>query len=176
VANQYYQFAFTFSPQSLTTSFQTQGASSWTQYQEPNFSRGQPRSGGPNHNNPNGPAGNYLVASSGDTVFIKLIGPSGWQMAPQSKLMVIVSQANWPGQSQGYSPFSNNYVFYPLDAVGGYQSDGSLNFQLDTVQPSANPGNGNFNRYELTVAFAAQDGSGNLYYFADDPEMDVQGS
>jgi hypothetical protein len=176
VANQYYQFAFTFSSPNLVTSFQTQGASSWSSYNEPNFTRGQLRTGGPNPNNPNGPSGNYLAVNTGDTILINLMGPAGWTMPPNSALQVIVSQANSPGSGQGATPFANGYVYYEL--TGTMQGDGvTMQFQLPSaIQASANPGHGNYNRYELTVAFAAQDGNGNIYYFADDPEMDVQGS
>ena len=53
----------------------------------------------------------------------------------------------------------------------------TMQYQIPTaIQSSANPGQGNYGRYELTIAFAAADASGNVYYFADDPEMDVQGS
>jgi hypothetical protein len=176
VANRYYQFAFDFGSPNLVTSFQTQGASSWSAYQEPNFTRGQPRTGGPNPGNPNGPAGNYLVANAGDSVFINLKGPAGWAVPSGSALQVIVSQANSPGHGQGSTPFANGWVYYEL--TGTMQTDGvTMQYQLPSaIQASANPGQGNFNRYELTVAFAAKDGSNNVYYFADDPEMDVQGS
>ena len=92
---------------------------------------------------------------------------------------MIVSQANSPGQSQGLTPFANGYVYYALPMAGGtLLPDGvTRQFQIPgTIQPSANPGQGNFNRYELTVAFSANDASGNTYYYSDDPEMDVQGS
>jgi hypothetical protein len=174
VANQYYQFTFDFTP-SLTTSFQTQGATGWTTYQEPNYNRGQVRAGGPNNpNNPNGPGGSYLVVNVGDTVFINLVGPQDWKLADETAVNVIVSQANSPAQGQGYSPFANSTVYYAL--TGSMLSDGvTLQCQVpDTIQ--ANPGPNNWGRYELTIAFTADDGSGNLHKFGDDPEMDVQGS
>ena len=177
MANQYYQFTFGFNPPSLATSFQTQGATAWTPYQEPNYNRGQVRSGGPNNsNNPNGPSGNYLVVNAADTVFINLVGPSNWKLATGTALNVIVSQANSPAQGQGYSPFANASVYYPLTAPMG--NDGvTMQCQVPgTIPSSANPGPNNWGRYELTIAFTADDGSGNLYNFADDPEMDVQGS
>jgi hypothetical protein len=86
-----------------------------------------------------------------------------------------VSQADSPAQGQGFSPFTNSRVFYAL--TGTMLSDNqTMQFQLDSVPVAANPGQGNWNRYELTVAFTAQDTSGNLYNFSDDPEMDVQGA
>jgi hypothetical protein len=176
VANQYYQFAFDFSSSNLVTTFQTQGASSWSAYQEPNFTRGQVRTGGPNPGNPNGPSGNYLAVNAGDTVFINLKGPAGWTVPANSFLQVIVSQANSPGNGQGPTPFANSYVYYALSGV--MQGDGvTMQYQLPSViQSGANPGQGNYNRYELTIAFAAADANGNVHYYADDPEMDVQGS
>jgi hypothetical protein len=177
VANQCYQFAFNFSPPSLATSFQTSGATAWTPYQQPNYARGQVRVGGPNNaNNPNGPAGNYLVVSPADNVFINLVGPQGWTVPTGSVLQVIVSQANSPAPSQGYSPFANSAVYYAL--TGTLMNDNvTRQYQIPTpIQSSANPGPGNYGRYELTIAFAAADASGTVYYFADDPEMDVQGS
>ena len=176
MANQYYQFAFNFTSPTVVTSFQTGGASAWTSYQEPNFTRGQMRSGGPNPGNPNGPAGNYLVVTAGDAIFINVVGPAGWTVPSGSSLQLIVSQANSPGNGQGNTPFGNNYVYYEL--TGTMQTDGvTMQYQIpSTIQPGANPGRGNYNRYELTVAFAAADQSGNVHYFADDPEMDVQGS
>jgi len=179
MANQYYQFAFNFGSPTLVTTFQTQGASSWSAYQEPNFTRGVIRSGGPNSNNPNGPAGNYLVASSGDSIYINVQGPTGWALVPNSVLNVIVSQANSPGQGQGLTPFANGYTFYPLPMAGGTLLPDGVTRQFSIpspIQSSANPGQGNFNRYEITVAFSANDANGNTYYFSDDPEMDVQGS
>jgi hypothetical protein len=177
VASQVYQFAFTFSPVSMTTSFQTSGATAWASYQQPNFTRGQFRAGGPNNpNNPNGPSGNYLVVAPGDSVFINLVGPTNWKVPNGMQLQVIVSQADSPAQGQGYSPFANGQVQYSLS--GTMMNDGvTMQYQIPgTVQSSANPGQGNWARYELTVAFSAADASGNVYYFADDPEMDVQGS
>jgi hypothetical protein len=177
MANQVYQFVFSFSPLSLSTSFQTSGVTAWTPYQEPNYTRGQVRVGGPNNpSNPNGPAGSYLVVSPGDNVYINLVGPQGWTVPTGSVLQVIVSQANSPAQSQGYSPFASTYVSYQL--TGTLMNDGvTMQYQIPTpIQSNANPGRGNYGRYELTIAFAAADASGNVYYFADDPEMDVQGS
>jgi hypothetical protein len=177
VANQYYQFAFDFNSPNLVTTFQTQGASSWSAYNEPNFTRGQLRTGGPNPGNPNSPAGNYLAVGTGDSVFLNLKGPAGWTVPSGSALQVIVSQANSPGSQQGATPFGNGYTYYPLTG-GTLLPDGvTMQYQIpSTIQASANPGAGNYNRYELTIAFAAQDASGNLYYYADDPEMDVQGT
>ena len=179
MANQYYRFTFAFNPVSLTTSFQTEGDSAWTAYQEPNYNNGQVRTGGPNNaNNPNGPSGNYLVVGSQDNVFIQLVGPpQGWSMlSSDSQLHVIVSQANSPGSSQGFSPFSGGFVYYPITGapIGG----GVMQFQIPSViQATAVPGAGNYNRYELTVAFSVTDTtSGTAYYFGDDPEMDVQGT
>jgi hypothetical protein len=176
MAYQVYQFTFTFSPLSLTTAFQTSGVTAWTPYEQPNFTRGQLRSGGPNKSNPNGPSGNYLVAAPGDSVFINLVGPAGWAVPSGSLLQVIVSQAPSPARGQGFSPFANNNVWYALS--GTMMSDNvTMQYQIPNAIPSgANPGPGNFARYELTVAFAAADASGNVYYFSDDPEMDVQGS
>jgi hypothetical protein len=177
MANQVYQFAFNFSPLSLATSFQTSGVTAWAPYQQPNFTRGQLRTGGPNNpNNPNGPSGNYLVVAPGDSVFINLVGPTNWKVPNGMQLQVIVSQADSPAQGQGYSPFTNGYVQYSLN--GTMMNDGvTMQYQIPgTIQTSANPGNGNWARFELTVAFSAADASGNVYYFADDPEMDVQGS
>ena len=178
MANQYYRFTFAFNPVALTTSFQTEGDSGWTAYQEPNYNNGQVRTGGPNNpNNPNGPSGNYLVVGSQDNVFIQLQGPpEGWSMlTSDSQLHVIVSQANSPGSSQGFSPFSGGFVYYPITGapIGG----GIMQFQIPSViQPGAVPSAGNYNRYELTVAFSVADNSGTAYYFGDDPEMDVQGT
>jgi hypothetical protein len=177
VASQYYQFAFNFNAPAVATSFQTQGAANWTPYQQPNYTNGQIRTGGPNNpTNPNGPSGNYLVANVGDTVYINLVGPTGWK-AGGTVLQVIVSQANSPGSAQGASPFVNNQVFFG-GLTGTLQGDGvTMQYTLpSTIQASANPGGGNYNRYELTIAFTAQDASGNSYNFSDDPEMDVQGS
>jgi hypothetical protein len=178
VADQFYQFAFNFTSPTVATSYKTRGGSSWTPYQEPNFTHGQLRVGGPNNpNNPNGPSGNYLVANAGDSVFINVTGPAGWTVPAGSAVQVIVSQANSPGTNQGNTPFASNYVYYQLTA-GALQPDGvTMQYQIpSTIQASANPGRGNYNRYELTVAFSVADPSGNVYYFADDPEMDVQGS
>ena len=85
-------------------------------YQEPSFSRGQVRAGGPGQgNNPN--AGSYLVAAPGDNVLINLVGPTGWKMPQGTQLLVIVSQANSPGSGQGFSPFAGgNNVSYQLTA------------------------------------------------------------
>jgi hypothetical protein len=54
----------------------------------------------------------------------------------------------------------------------------TLQYQLPSAIPSAaNPGQGNFNRFEVTVAFAASPvGSTTQSWFSDDPEMDVQGT
>ena len=42
MANQVYQFTFTFGPSaSLTTAFQTLGVTGWQPYQQPNYSRGR---------------------------------------------------------------------------------------------------------------------------------------
>ena len=83
MANQCYQFVFSFSPLSLSTSFQTSGVTAWTPYQEPNYTRGQVRVGGPNNSsNPNGPAGSYLVVSHGDNVYINFVGPQNWTVRP----------------------------------------------------------------------------------------------
>jgi hypothetical protein len=186
LANQTYQFAFSFSPQSLTTSFQQSGGS-WQTFQEPNYNRGVVRAGGPNNpNNPNGPNGNYLVVSAGDTILINLQGPApsngqpSWSLLSGSIVQVIISQANSPGGSQGFSPFSGGTVYYPLNTSqfpGTWLSDNqTYQFQLPSQIPStANPGQGNYNRYEITIAFAANDSSGTTYYYSDDPEMDVQG-
>ena len=179
MANQYYQFAFNFSSPTLQTSFQTQGASTWSAYQEPNFTRGVVRAGGPNPSNPNGPAGDYLVVSSGDTIFINVQGPTGWALTPNSVLQVIVSAANSPGQGQGATPFANGFVYYGLPMSNGTLLPDGVTRQYSipsTVQPGANPPRGNFNRYELTVAFSANDASGNTYFYSDDPEMDVLGT
>jgi hypothetical protein len=109
-------------------------------------------------------------------VYINLVGPTGWK-ASGTVLQVIVSQANSPGSAQGASPFVNNQVFFG-GLTGTLQGDGvTMQYTLpSTIQASANPGGGNYNRYELTIAFTAQDASGNSYNFSDDPEMDVQGS
>lgn len=175
MANQYYQFGFTFGSSILATSYQTQGAATWTPYQEPDYKNGQIRTGGPNNsNNPSGPAGNYLVVNANDNVFINLQGPSGWQ-ANGTVLNVIVSPANSPGSGQGCSPFANNQVFFS-GLTGTLQGDGvTMQYALPAIPATLNPGQGNYYRYELTIAFTAQDSTGAAYNFSDDPEMDVQG-
>ena len=60
-----------------------------------------------------------MVASSGDTIFVNVQGPTGWTLTPNSFLQVIVSQANWPGQSQGLTPFANGYVLYSIPMSSG---------------------------------------------------------
>ena len=175
MANQVYRFTFGFSPVSLRTDFQTSGVTAWQPYQEPSFSPGQVRAGGPGQgNNPN--AGSYLVAAPGDNVFINLVGPTGWKMPQGTQLQVIVSQANSPATGQGFSPFAGgNNVSYQLTAP--MLPDGvTMQFQLPSIPATLTPGAGNYWRYELTIAFTAADSSGNVYYFADDPEMDVLGS
>ena len=176
VANQQYQFNFTFA-QSLTVTF-SQSDGAWQNYQEPNYSNGVARSGGPG---PNG-GGSYLVVQAGDNVYINLVGPSGWISAtdPIPTLNVIVSAANSPGNNQGYTPFASNAsangVFYSLNNGSLQTSDNqTVQYLLGTIQSTANPGRGKWNRYELTVAFAVTN-NGTTYYFSDDPEMDVQGS
>jgi hypothetical protein len=187
VANQIYQFAFAFTtPPTLATSFQQSG-SSFQNYQEPNYSHGSVRTGGPNNNNnPNGPSGNYLVVSVGDNLLINIQGPPpvggqcSWQLPAGTAVQIIISQANSPGNSQGFSPFPGGAVYYNVPTASWQllSDNQTLQYQLPSAIPSAaNPGQGNFNRFEVTVAFAASPvGSTTQSWFSDDPEMDVQGT
>jgi hypothetical protein len=169
MANQYYQFNLSFNPPAVTVQFQQGGTTNWQNYVEPNYSNGANRSGGPGGQG----QGNYLVVNQNDTVFINLVGPSGWTWPANTELQVILSQANSPNSAQGFSPFS--YVYAPL--TGTMQGDNvTMQFRLPATV-LATPAKNAYYRYEITVAFrACAPGSTTPVYFSDDPEMDVMGN
>ena len=168
MANQTYQFTFSFNPPAIATAFQ-QAGQAWQNYVEPNFANGANRSGGPGGQG----QGNYLVVNQNDNIFINLVGPSGWTWPAETNLQVILSPANSPSSGQGFSPF--DYVYTPLS--GNMLADNvTMQFQLPFAVQAA-PGRGNYFRYEITIAFrACPPGSSTTpVYFSDDPEMDVMG-
>jgi hypothetical protein len=168
MANQYFQFTIGFNPPSVSTAFKQAGNNNWQNYVEPNYNSNANRAGGPGGQG----AGNYLVAGPQDQVYINIVGPQGWSWPADTNLQIIVSPANSPAANQGFTPFS--FLYYPLS--GSMLADNvTMQFMLpSTVQPA--PGNNNYYRYELTVAFrACAPGSTTPVYFSDDPEMDVMG-
>lgn len=174
MANQYFQFTMNFgTPPSITTQFSSgsAGPGTWQAYVEPNFNNGVARSGGPG-GPPGQGSGNYPVASTGDNLYINLVGPLGWSWPGDTLLQVIISPANSPNQSQGFTPFPFVYGAFS----GTMQSD-NVTMQFALPQPvQVTPGRGNYFRFELTIAFrACPPNSSTPVYFADDPEMDVMG-
>ena len=161
MATGYYRFTFTDSASSdLTVEFSNDG-STWQAYNEPAWP--------PNASN----RGNVLQVNYQDTVSIYLQGPVGWRL--NGALQVIVARANSAPANQAYSPFVNSTVW--MNPTGGWvdTNDPTPNIWGASLgQVTLNPGNGRAQQFEITIAFNAQLPSGAAY-FAEDPEMDVQG-
>jgi hypothetical protein len=153
----YYQFSFGSTPNSdLTVTYSNDGVNYQT-YQEPAWP--------PNPGN----RGSVLQVSPNDTIYIQLVGPSGWQLSGQ--VQVIASRANSAQSGQRYSPFGADDVWLnPVGSMNGTTWTGTLG-DIDD-----NPGVGNINKYEITVAFnASLPGTNGPSYFSEDPEVDVSG-
>jgi hypothetical protein len=163
MANCYYKFTFTNSATSdLAVSFSNDGTN-WSTYNEPAFP--------PSPQN----RGNVLQVNYGDSVSVWLSGPAGWSLTGQ--LQVIIARANSAPSGQPYSPFSGGAVW--MNPQGGWV-DTSDNppyvWGASLGQVATNPGQGRTQNYEITIAFNAQlPGASGPTYFAEDPEMDVQG-
>jgi len=153
----YYRFTFGATQNSdMTVAYSTDG-SSWTTYSEPGWP--------PSPQN----QGSVLSVNPNDTVYIQLSGPTGWSLS--GALQVIIARANSAASGQAYSPFGSGVVW--MNPSG--QMNGNV-WQAALGQISLNPGRGQVNKFEITVAFNA-----NLpnvtgpTYFSEDPEMDVEG-
>lgn len=154
----YYRFNFGSTRNSdITVSYATNQNGPFTPYSEP----GWPPSG----QNP----GNVLKVNPNDEVFIQLQGPDNWVMAGQ--LQVVIARANSAASGQAYSPFASDVVWMnPAGTMTGNVWQASLG----TI--ATNPGSGNVNKFEITIAFnATLPGVSGACYFAEDPEMQVDG-
>ena len=106
-----------------------------------------------------------------DTVHIQLVGPSNWAMSTGGQLQVVIARANRAASGQAYSPFGGSVVW--MNPPG--QMNGNV-WQAALGTINLNPGPGKFNYFEITIAFSANlpNVTGPVY-FAEDPEMDVDG-
>jgi hypothetical protein len=152
-----YRFTFTSDTNSdLTVDFSSDGGQTYTPY--------------PKH---------YLKMNPGDSLSVVLQGPVGWTFPSGSVVQNIISRANGSPSKQAYSPFANGAVYLPVAASAGVSSTGGSSTiwtgSVGTVVQ--NPGKGNRNKFELTIAFAViLSGQTTPEYFADDPEMEVEGT
>lgn len=153
----YYRFTFGSTQNSdITVSYSSDG-SSWTPYSEPAWP--------PSPQN----QGSVLSVNPNDTVYLQLVGPSGWSLS--GELQVIIARANSAASGQAYSPFSSDVVW--MNPQG--QMTGNV-WQASLGQIALNPGSGQANKFEITVAFnAALPNVSGASYFAEDPEMIVEG-
>lgn len=153
----YYQFVFGNSATSdITVKYSTDG-STWNNYSEP----GWPPSPGNQ--------GSVLSVQQNDEIFVWLSGPTGWSMG--GALQVIIARANSAASGQIYSPFSSSVVW--MNPAGSM--DGTI-WKASLGRIAQNPGQGQVNKFEITIAFnATLQGASGPTYFAEDPEMDVRG-
>jgi hypothetical protein len=153
----YYQFGFGNSANSDITVQYSNDGSNWTTYSEPGWP--------PSPSN----RGSVLNVGYNDEIFVWLSGPSGWSMG--GALQVIIARANSAASGQAYSPFSSSVVW--MNPPGSM--DGTI-WKASLGRIVSNPGQGQVNRFEITIAFnATLPGASGPAYFAEDPEMDVQG-
>jgi hypothetical protein len=111
--------------------------------------------------------GQVLTAQNGDTIYVQLVGPDGSSI--NGNAQALVARAGWQS-GQAYTPFDRVWFTLAADSAAGvWQS------QLGTVQ--VNPGPGQRNYFELTIAFSANlPGQATPAAFAEDPEMIVEGN
>lgn len=153
----YYRFTFGAATNSdITVSYSTDGGT-WAAYSEPAWP--------PSPQN----RGSVLQVSPNDAVYIQLSGPGGWSLNGQ--VQVVVARANSAASGQAYSPFAAGVVW--LNPSGAM--NGNL-WQATLGEISTNPGRGQMQKFEITIAFNATLPNVNgPAYFSEDPEMDVQG-
>ena len=156
----YYQFTFGGSAGSdIAVAYSTAANGPWTAYAEPAWP--------PNNAN----RGSVLVVNPNDTVYLQLVGPANWAMSTGGQLQVVIARANRAASGQAYSPFGGSVVW--MNPPG--QMNGNV-WQAALGTINLNPGPGKFNYFEITIAFSANlpNVTGPVY-FAEDPEMDVDG-
>jgi hypothetical protein len=153
----YYRFTFGATQNSdMTVAYSTDG-NNWTTYSEPGWP--------PSPQN----RGSVLTVSPNDTVYIQLSGPNGWSLS--GVLQVVIARANSAASGQAYSPFAGGVVW--MNPTG--QMNDNV-WQASLGQISLNPGSGQTNKFEITVAFnASLPNVTGPSYFSEDPEMDVEG-
>jgi hypothetical protein len=154
----YYRFNFgTTRNSDVTVSYSSSPTGPFTSYSEPAWP--------PNNQN----RGSVLQVNYNDTVYIQLQGPTGWTLTGQ--VQVVITRANSAASGQAYSPFGGGEVWLnPPGTMTGNVWQASLG----TI--AANPGQGNNNKFEITIAFNANlPGVPGSSYFSEDPEMQVEG-
>ena len=158
MANGYYRFSFGSARNSdISIAYSANQGGPFTPYTEPDWPPSPTKQG------------SILKANPNDTIYIQLQGPSGWSLSGQ--VQVIIARANDAASGQAYSPFSNDVVWMNPQ---GTMTDGIWQASLGSI--STNPGNGVKNHFEITVAFNANlPNVTGACYFAEDPEMEVDG-
>jgi len=157
MASGYYRFTFGSSRNSdVSVSYSTDGTT-WTTYSEPGWP--------PSNQN----QGSVLQVNYDDTVYVQLMGPTGWSLT--GVLQVVIARANSAASGQAYSPFGGGVVW--MNPTGAMTGDV---WQASLGQVALNPGAGKKGKFEITVAFnASLPGVDGACYFSEDPEMDVEG-
>ena len=153
----YYRFTFgTARNSDVSVSYSANANGPFTPYTEPAFP-------------PSSNKGSVLQVNPNDTVYIQLQGPAGWSL--NGNVQVIIARANSAASGQAYSPFAQDIVWVN---PGGTMTGNTWQAPLGPI--SLNPGRGQANQFELTIAFSANlpNVTGPVY-FAEDPEMDVEG-
>ncbi|MDX1981433.1 MAG: hypothetical protein SFV51_14290 [Bryobacteraceae bacterium] len=150
MATGYYQFTYGSTATTGISIAYSNDGTNWTPYNP---------SSNPNQNQ-------VLQVNNGDNVQLNFVGPSGWSVTGNVTVIVARALQLPANQAQAYSPFSDGVLL----------TRASSNNQASLGAASVNnPGQGVMNKYELTVAFSVTNGSSTLS-FAEDPEMDVEGT